>query len=123
MHYKATGQELSDAFARALAYFEKELPKDRGSKAQGFQHYTIGSAMRYGIGHNKRVLCCALGLLSYRLDNKAPSQWLIENGVPKEEVTGLKGMKGIRVWKKLWLEKLVEEFKDDTKEHEYEYPF
>lgn len=123
MHYKATGQELSEAFARAKTYFDSKKPTDRGSKAQGYNVYTIWAAMRFATGHNKRVLHCALGLLSQRLEGKSATQWLIDNGVPKSEVSGLAGMKAMRVWKSLWLEKLAEEFKNDTSEYEYDYPF
>lgn len=123
MQYTAKGYELANAFERAKEYFDQPKPKDAGSKRQGFQFYTLGAALRYSVGHDKRVLCCALGLLAKRLEYKSAAQWLIDNGIPKEEVSGLKGMRALRVWKSLWLGKLIEEFADDNHDHTHTYPF
>lgn len=119
MEYKAKGHELANAFARTKAYLQ--MPPSK--RIEGHEFYTIGGAMRFAIGHDMRVLRCALGLLSSRLDGKSVPEWLIANGVPSSEVTGLKGMKAIRVWKILWLEKLIEEFSEDQSEHTYMYEF
>ena len=119
IQYTAKGYELANAFARAKEYFDKPKPKCKGFKTQGMRFYTIGAALRYSVGNDKRVLNCALGLLAKRLEYKSAAQWLINNGVPKEEVSGLKGIKALRIWKSLWLEKLIEEFKDDDTEHTY----
>ena len=123
MQYTAKGYELAHAFERAKEYFDRPKPRDVGSMKQGFQFYTLGSALRFAVGHDKRVLCCALGLLGKRLEYKSAARWLIDNGIQKKEVSGLKGMKALRVWKSLWLEKLIEEFTNDDTEHTYEYPF
>lgn len=119
MEYKAQGHELANAFARARTYLQKPPSKQN----KGHEFYTIGGAMRFAIGHDLRVLRCALGLLSARLGGKSVPEWLEANGVPKSELTGLKGMKAIRTWKILWLEKLEEEFHDNTDEHTYTYEF
>ena len=123
MQYTAKGHELANAFERAKEYFDRPRPKDAGSKKQGFQFYTLGAALRFAVGYDKRVLCCTLGLLAKRMEYKSAARWLIDNGIPKEEVSGLKGMKALRTWKSLWLEKLIEEFVNDDAEHTYEYPF
>lgn len=119
MDYTAKGHELANAFARARTYLQEPPSK----RIKGYEFYTIGGALRFAVGHDLRILRCALGLLSSRLDGKSVPDWLIANGVPSSEVTGLKGMKAIRVWKILWLEKLEAEFQDDQEDHTYSYEF
>lgn len=121
MQYTATGKELAEAFKAAKYYFDQpEKIKVAGSKRN---FYTIGAAMRFAIGHNRRVLYCAIGLMMQRLEYLPASEWLIKNGVPEQEVKGVTGMKNVKVWKSLWLEKLYEEFKDSNEDITSEYPF
>lgn len=120
MEYQATGVELAMAFEAAFHHLNSPPIKKQTGMPKAF---TIGDALRFSVGHDLRVVRCALSLISDRLEGKTASQWLIERGVPKEEVTGLKGMKGVRVWKAMWLKKLAEEFQGDSTVYKFTYPF
>lgn len=117
MEYTATGVELANAFARAKFFLDK--PPQKG---KGHDFYSINGALRFAVGHDLRVLRCASAFLDTRLEGKTVTNWLLDNGVPEAELRGLVGMRGIRVWKSLWLEKLIIELCEDETKHTYTYP-
>lgn len=118
--YSVSHVDISLAFQKAHFYMT-EGSSYPGSKKKV---YTIYAALNMATGHNLAVLWACRNIVREALEGKSCSQWLIENGVPEEEVRGKKGFYGIRIWKQLWLKKLADEFAlKPCLNYNFQYPF
>lgn len=118
--YTVRGHQLANAYDRA-AFFMINGYKSINSQSK---MYTISGALNFAIGHDKTAMIAARCLLQKRLEGMNAVAWLTKNGVPTDDLTGLKGMRNIRSWRILWAQKLAQEFANKAdEEFTFNYPF
>lgn len=118
--HSVSSDALANAFQRAHHFLTVGATESGVKK----KLYTIHTALNMAVGHNLPVLYACRHIIRESLENKSCSQWLIDNGVPEEEVRGKKGFYGIRIWKQLWLQKLADSWNtSEVNLFTFKYPF